>query len=179
MSKTQSNDHSINPPWDPPSPMHRRDPTPRGKPRQHTPRASPRHPNPQDSPQKSTPPHLKKMEEEMSSDHTDDSPATAQKKQDWRAAKFVNEIWREQGFDTTFNGTLINSWVNPTHRLIYANYVPVLTYVKPPSDGYWDIPISPNLKYFLVFQPFELNLPEDRRLPMEFERLNLFHAKHG
>lgn len=114
----------------------------------------------------------------MLSDHTDDYPATAQKKQDRRAAKFADEIWRAQGFDTTFDETLIKSWVKPTLRLLDSDYIPILTYAEPPFDGYMDIPISPNSKYFPVFQSFELTIPKDRRFPMEFEHLNLFHAKH-
>lgn len=49
------------------------------------------------------------MEEGMSSDHSNDSPATTQKKRDWRASKFADENWKELGFDTTFDETLINS----------------------------------------------------------------------
>lgn len=75
--------------------------------------------------------------------------------------------------------SLINSWVNPTRRLLDHDYRPILTYAEPPSDGYWDIPISPNTKFFPVFKPFDLNLPDDHRLPLKFECLNLFHAKHG
>lgn len=72
-----------------------------------------------------------------------------QKKQDWRAEIFIDEIWGEQGFDTTVNENL--------------------TYTELPSNGYSDIPISLNSKYFPMFHSFELILPEDRRLPMEFE----------
>lgn len=72
----------------------------------------------------------------MSSDYTDDSPATAQQKCDWRVAKFKDETWKEQGFDTMLNETLVNSWVNPTRRLLDADYVYHLIYVEPPSDGY-------------------------------------------
>ena len=54
-----------------------------------------------------------------------------------------------------------------------------MTFTEPPSDGYWDIPISPNSKYFLVFEPFDLSLPDEKKLPLEFERLNQFHAKRG
>ena len=93
---------------------------------------------------------MEEEEELMSSDHSDDYSTTAQKKRDWRAAKFADEIWKEQGFDTTFDETLINSWENPTRRLLDADYVPHLTYAEPPSDGYWDIPISPNSKFFMV-----------------------------
>lgn len=63
-------------------------------------------------------------------------PTIAQKKQDWRAVKFVDEIWRAQGFDTTFDESLINLWVNPTRRLLDSDYILVLTYAEPPSDGY-------------------------------------------
>lgn len=74
---------------------------------------------------------------------------------------------------------LINSLVNPTHRLLDTNYVPHLTYVEPPSNGYWNIPISLNSKYFPVFEPLDIHLPDARRLPMEFECLSLFHTNHG
>ncbi|CAI9302452.1 unnamed protein product [Lactuca saligna] len=75
-------------------------------------------------------------EELMSSDHSNDSPTTTQKKKYWRAAKFADEIWKEQGFDTTFDETLINSWVNSNCRLLDADYVPRLTYTVPPSESY-------------------------------------------
>ena len=96
-----------------------------------------------------------------------------------RAAKFAKQIWRAYGFDTTMDESLINSWVISTRRLLDDDYRPILTYVEPPSDGYWDIPISPNSKFFHVFDPFDLSLADDQRLPLEFESLNLFHAKHG
>ncbi|CAI9271644.1 unnamed protein product [Lactuca saligna] len=136
---------------------------------------------PEKSLSKSTSDHSKPIEEEElnSSDHSDDSLATTQRKRDWRVAKFADEIWKEQGFNTSFDETLINSWVNPTSRLLDVDYIPHLNYVQPTSDGYWDIPISPNSKYFLVFKPLDLNIPDERRLPMEFEHLNLFHAKQG
>lgn len=54
----------------------------------------------------------------MSSDQSNDSLETTQRKRDLRAAKFADEIWKEQGFDTSFDETLINSWVNPTRRLL-------------------------------------------------------------
>ena len=75
--------------------------------------------------------------------------------------------------------SLINSWVNPLRRLLDEDYTPHLTYAEPPSDGYWDIPISPNAKYFAVFDSFDRSLPDHKRLPMEFERLTRFYAKHG
>ena len=77
------------------------------------------------------------------------------------------------------NDSLINSWVNPLCRLLNEEYTPHLTYSEPPSDGYWDIPISPNATYFAVFESFDCSLPDHKRLPMEFERLNRFYAKHG
>ena len=115
----------------------------------------------------------------MSSDHSNDSTATKQKKADWRSAKFAEMIWRENGVDITMDESLINSWVNPHKRLQDDDYKPNLTYVEPPIDGYWDIPISPNAKYFTVFKPIDRSIPDDKRLPLEFERLNRFHAKHG
>lgn len=75
--------------------------------------------------------------------------------------------------------TLINSWVNPTRMLLDEDYRSVLTYVEPPEDGYWDIPISSNAMFFIVFEPFDQSLPGDQRLPLEFERLNKLHGKHG
>ena len=115
----------------------------------------------------------------MSSDYTSDSPDIIQRKRNWRAVKFAEQIWKEHGFDTTLDETLISSWVNPIRRLLNDDYRPILTYVKPPSDGYWDIPISLNSKFFPVFEPFYLSLPDDQRLPLEFECLNQFHAKDG
>ena len=115
----------------------------------------------------------------MSSLSSIDSPTTAQRKKDWRAAKLGEEIWRLCGFDTVMDETLIKSWVNPHRGLLDEDYVPHLTYVEPPTDGYWDIPISPNAKYFTVFEPFDQSLPDAKRLPMEFERLSQFYAKHA
>ena len=63
--------------------------------------------------------------------------------------------------------------------LLDSDYVPHLTYVEPPADGFWDIHLSPNVKYFPVFESFDLHIPEEFRLPMEFERLDDFHHKHG
>ena len=74
---------------------------------------------------------------------------------------------------------MINSWVNPHRRLLDEDYRPRLTFSKPPLDGYWDVPISLIAKYFTVFEHFDLSLPDDKRMPMEFERLNRFHPKHG
>ena len=114
----------------------------------------------------------------MSSEHSNDSPATAQRKRDWRAPKFAELIWRARGFDTMMDEYLVNCWVNPSHRLLDDDYRPILTYVEPPSNGNWDIPDSPNSKFFLVFQSFYSSLPDEKRLLMEFEHLNLFHTKH-
>lgn len=88
-------------------------------------------------------------------------------------------IWREHGLDTTMDETHINSWVNPTRRLLNEDYMSVLTYDEPPEDGYWDKPISPNAMFFTIFKPFEQSLPDDQRLPLEFKRLIMFHGKHG
>lgn len=115
----------------------------------------------------------------MSFVHSSNSLATRQKKREWRDAKFAEQIWREHGFVTTMDESLVHSWVNPTCMILDDDYKPILTYVEPPSDGYWDIPISPNSKYFPVFESFDPRLLDMRRHPMEFERLNLFHAKHG
>lgn len=75
--------------------------------------------------------------------------------------------------------SLINPWINPHHRLLDDDYTPHLTYTKPPLDGYWDVPISPNARYFIVFEQFDRSLPDAKRLPMEFERLSHFYAKHA
>ena len=115
----------------------------------------------------------------MSSEHSDDSLATGQRKCNWRASKVAEQIWKAHGFDTMMDESLVNSWVNLTRRLSDDDYRTFLTYTKPPSHGYWDISISPNSKFFPVFQYFDSSLPDENRLPMEFERLNLFHAKHG
>lgn len=115
----------------------------------------------------------------MSSEHSNDSPTTKRKKADWKAAKFVELILRENRFDITMDESLVNSGINPHRRLLDDDYKTYLTFVEPPSDGYWDVPISPNAKYFTVFEQFDCNLPDHKRLPMEFERLNRFHAKHA
>lgn len=153
-------------------PIHQRIITPQPSPKQ-TP------PQPDQHQHQETPPHFKNFEPKMPSEHSDDSLATVQWKKDWRVAKFAKQIWREHGFDTTMDKSLINSWVNPTQRLLDDDYKPYLMYAEPPSNGYWDIPISPNSKFFTVFEPFDLSLPDDQRLPLEFELLNQFHAKHG
>lgn len=75
--------------------------------------------------------------------------------------------------------SLVNSWVNPNQRLLEDDYKHVLTYATPPLDVYWDIPISPNSKYILVFESFDFSILDEKRLPMEFERLNLCQAKHS
>lgn len=85
----------------------------------------------------------------------------------------------EHGFDTSMDDTLIKYWVNPTRRLLDDDYRPILTYVEPSSDGYWDIAISPNFEFVPVFEPFDLSLPEYQTLPFKFEFLNQFHVKHG
>lgn len=63
-------------------------------------------PTPQPSPQQTllqqdpyqsphqTHPQFRNLEPTLSSDHTNDSPATLRRKRDWRAAKFAEEIWR-------------------------------------------------------------------------------------
>lgn len=75
--------------------------------------------------------------------------------------------------------SLYQSCVNPMRRLTGEDYVPHLTYVEPPTVGYRDIPLSPNAKYFPVFEPYDLCIPDDRWLPLGFERLNLLHNKYG
>ena len=73
ISKTPLVQHSQTPPWvQPPTTELNIEPTPR---------SSAQIPTPQCSPQQ-TPPHLKTTEEEMSSDHTDGSHATTQRKHD-------------------------------------------------------------------------------------------------
>lgn len=111
------------------------------------------HWSPHQSPIKSTSLQSKNNEEEKftCSNHSDDSPTTTQRKRVWRVTNFVDEIWKEKGFETSYDETLINSWVNPTRGILDADYVPHITYAQPPSHGYWDIPISSNSKYFLVF----------------------------
>lgn len=91
-----------------------------------------------------TPPHFKNLEPQMSSEHSTDSPPIIQWKKDWRATKFNEQIWREHEFDTTMDESLINSWVNHMRRLLDDDYKPYMTFAESPSDGYWDIPISPN-----------------------------------
>ena len=110
----------------------------------------------------------------MSSLSSNDSPTTAQRKRDWKAAKLVEEVWRLCGFDTIMDESLINSWVNPHRRLLDDDYIPHHTYAKPSLDGYWDVPISPNAIYFTVFEQLDRSLPDAKRLPMEFERLSQF-----
>ena len=75
--------------------------------------------------------------------------------------------------------TLINSWVNPHRRLQDEDYVPHLTYAEPPPDGYWDVPISPNARYFTILEQFDQSLPDAKRLPTEFERLAKYFTKHA
>lgn len=62
-------------------------------------------------------------------------------------------------------------------RLTNENYVPHLTYVEPPTDTFWYIPLSSNGKYYLVFEIFDLRIQDYRKLLMEFEMPNLFQNK--
>lgn len=103
------------------------------------------------SPRQETHPQFKNLAQTVSSEHSNDSPATRQRKKDWKAANFAELIWREHGFDKTIDETLINSWINPMQRLLDDEYKLWMTFVDPPSDGYWDIPISPNSKYFPIY----------------------------
>lgn len=84
-----------------------------------------------------------------------------------------------QGFDTSIHASLITSWVNHIRRLLDSDYVPHLKYSEPPSTTYCDIPLSPNSKCFLLFNPFDQSNPKAKRMVMEFERFNLFHNKYG
>ena len=99
-------------------------------------------------------------------------------KRDWRAAKLANKIWNDHGVDTTFYETLIKSWLNPCHRLLDEYYVPHLTYSPPSENMYWDIPLSHTRIYSKVFKDFDIQIPDYKIFPMEFERLTLFHNKH-
>ena len=80
----------------------------------------------------------------MSSPSSNDSPATTQRKNDWKADKLAEEVWRLCAFDTIMDESLIISWINPHRRLLDDDYTPHLTYAEPLSYGYWDVPISPN-----------------------------------
>lgn len=115
----------------------------------------------------------------MSPKHSTDSPVTHHRKKHWTVEKFAKMIWREHGFDTMMDETLINLWVNPTRRFLDEDYRLVLTFGGPPADAYWDILISPNANFFSVLEPFDHSLPDDQRVPLEFEHLNRFHAKYG
>lgn len=75
-----------------------------------------------DSPHQETPPQFRNLAPTMSSDHTNDSHATKQRKANWRATKLAEQIWRDNGFHTTMNETIINSWINPTRRLLDEEY---------------------------------------------------------
>lgn len=94
----------------------------------------------------------------MSLDKSNDSPATKQQKSDCRSAKWAEYMWKEQAFDVKMNESLMHSCMNLMWRLFYTDYVPHLTYVKPPNDGYLEIPLSPNAKYFPIFKPFDLHI---------------------
>lgn len=78
----------------------------------------------------------------MSDDNSIDSSKTKQNKAGWRAAKFVEYICQNQGFDTNIDASLITSWFNPIWRLLDSDYVPHLTYSEPPSTACWNIPLS-------------------------------------
>lgn len=75
--------------------------------------------------------------------------------------------------------SLFHSLVNPKCRLTDTDYIPHLMYAKPFTDGYWDIPLAPNAKCFPAFEPFDLHIPNECTLPVEFERFKIFHKKHG
>lgn len=91
----------------------------------------------------------------------------------------VEYIYQTLGLDIQMYEALVNSWVNPTRRLLDKDYIPYLMYVETPIDGFWDIPLSPNAKYFQLFELFDIRIPDEHRLPMEFEGLNAFHDKNG
>lgn len=115
----------------------------------------------------------------MSLEKSDGSPITKQKKDDWRVAKMIEYVYQTQVFDIRMDETLVQSWVNPMQRFLDSYCIPHLTYVEPSTDGFWCIPLSPNAKYFPFFKHFDLRIPDEHTLPMEFERLNVFHHKHG
>lgn len=126
------------------------------------------------SPQKPSPIKETDQEPSMSNDNSYNSPKTRQKKADWRAAKIVEYIYQTHGFDLRMDESIINSWFNLIRKIMDSNHVPRLTHSKP-AGAYWDISLSPNSKYYLVFKPFDQNIPNENRMPMEFERMNLFH----
>lgn len=61
-------------------------------------------------PRRQPSPQRPKEGDVISSDHSTDSPATRQRKNDWRAATLADEIWQALEVDTTFDESLI------THR---------------------------------------------------------------
>ena len=75
-----------------------------------------------------TPPHLRNIAPEMSSENSYDSSKTKQKKAYWRAAKLAEIILRDHGFHISMDESPIHSWVNPIQRLLEYDYKPYLTF---------------------------------------------------
>lgn len=52
--------------------------------------------------------------------------------------------------------TRIQLWVNLICKLVCDAYVPYQAFTKPADDTYKDIHLSPNGKFFQVFEDFDL-----------------------
>ncbi|CAH1430591.1 unnamed protein product [Lactuca virosa] len=58
--------------------------------------------------------------------------------------------------------------------------VPKQTTAPPASDEYqWDIPMSPNARYYSVFQPLHPHLSSEMQIPIELNRLEEFFKAHA
>lgn len=68
--------------------------------------------------------------------------------------------------------------IQSNFRLVNKDYVPHFSYANPNENTYWGIPLSPNDKFFKVFDDLDHSLIEARRLPLEIDHLCKFHRKH-
>ncbi|KAL7588440.1 hypothetical protein Lser_V15G36251 [Lactuca serriola] len=58
--------------------------------------------------------------------------------------------------------------------------MPKQTTAPPSSDEYqWDIPMSPNARYYSVFQPLHPHLSRETQIPIEMNRLEEFFKAHA
>ncbi|CAI9259937.1 unnamed protein product [Lactuca saligna] len=98
-----------------------------------------------------------------SSAKVEDSPATKYKKRAWTVGKLQEEIFARFGVNIFMDETLIQSWFNQIFRMIDEDYVPHLSYATPNENTYQDITLSPNGKFFKVFDDLDHSTLETRK----------------
>ncbi|CAI9295997.1 unnamed protein product [Lactuca saligna] len=74
----------------------------------------------------------------------------------------------------------ITLWVDDIRQLKDDELVPKQTTAPPSSDEYqWDIPMSPNARYYSVFPPLHPHLSREMQIPIELNRLEEFFKAHA